>query len=444
MSHTAAYQDALDYIFSFVDFSKTHAANLAPENFDLRRMIELLEPIGSPQEAFPAIHIAGTKGKGSTAALCSSALTAAGYRTGLYTSPHLQEFTERIRIDGEPISPEALVAQLETLKPHIAAVPGISTFEITTALAFSYFAQEEITAAVLEVGLGGRLDATNVVTPVVSVITSISMDHVPILGSTLAEIAGEKAGIIKPGVPVVSAPQRPEALAVIRRAADAAGSALTVVGTDVDFDPGPHSLDGQELSVMDPAGHPVRLKIPLLGRHQVENAATAWAALQIAGSAGLPIRREAIAAGFESVDWPGRFEVLRRNPFFVLDAAHNADSAARLLETLETYLPDRRMTLVFGASADKDAADFLRILKPRTSWLIATRSDHPRAMPPAEIADISERLGMPAAVTDDLESALEFGLAGLAEEEILLVTGSVFVVGAAREVWSRRGLGDRE
>ena len=181
-----------------------------------------------------------------------------------------------------------------------------------------------------------------------------------------------------------------------------------------------------------------RLHIPLLGRHQVENAATAWAALRIARSDTLPIPDEAIAAGFARVVWPGRFEILRRSPFVVLDAAHNEDSAARLLETLETYLPGRKVTLIYGASADKDVSAFLRILRPRIDWLIATRSKHPRAMPPDEIAALSEKLGLPAALTDDIESAMEFGLTGLSSEDVLLVTGSVFVVGAARTVWQSK------
>ncbi|HUF39440.1 MAG TPA: folylpolyglutamate synthase/dihydrofolate synthase family protein [Anaerolineales bacterium] len=438
MARITNYQDALDYIFSFVDFSKTHAANLAPENFDLRRMFALLERLGNPQDSFRSIHIAGTKGKGSTAAFCSSALTAAGHRTGLYTSPHLEDFTERIRVDGEPISEDALTELVEAVKPHVAAVPAISTFEITTALAFMHFARMDADAAVVEVGLGGRLDATNVVTPLVSVITSISYDHTQILGETLGEIAGEKAGIIKPGVPVVSAPQKPEALGAIRKAADAAGARLFVAGEDYMFSPDGHSLDGQDMRVWDEMGHTIRLRIPLLGRHQVENAAVAWAALRKAADAGLPVSGEAVATGFWTVRWPGRFEILRRSPFVVLDAAHNEDSARRLLETLEEYLPERRLTLILGASGDKDVSGFLEILRPRVDWLIATRSEHPRAMPPAEIADFSEKLGISTAVTEDIESAVEFGLAGLPSEAVLLVTGSVFVVGAARAVWQSK------
>ncbi len=442
MSHSSAYQAALDYIYSFVDYSKTHAANLAPENFDLRRMAALLELLGNPQEAFPSIHIAGTKGKGSTAAFCRSALTAAGYRTGLYTSPHLQDFTERMQIDGEPIPANALAEWVEMLKPHIEQVPDISTFEITTALALAYFAAEKVNAAVLEVGLGGRLDATNLVTPLVSVITSISYDHTQILGDTLTEIATEKAGIIKPGIPVVSAPQQPEALEAIRKAAAAAGSVLRVVGDDIRFSADAYSLDSQELRVWDEKGSALRLRIPLLGPHQVENAATAWTALRAAHVRGLPVSDEAIAAGFARVRWPGRFEILKRNPFVILDAAHNEDSASRLLQTLQTVLPDRNTTLIFGASGDKDVSGFLKIMRPRTDWLIATRSTHPRAMPPSEIADLSEKLGIRAAVTDDIESAMEFGQAGLGSGEVLMVTGSVFVVGAARAVWQARAQED--
>jgi dihydrofolate synthase/folylpolyglutamate synthase len=433
-----AYQSALDYIFSFVDYSKTHAANLDPKNFDLARVHDLLHRLGGPQRAYPAIHIAGTKGKGSTAALCASALTAAGYRTGLYTSPHLQDFTERIQVDGAPIPPAAVAGLIEEIKPHAAAVPLISTFEIITALGFLHFQRAAVDAAVIEVGLGGRLDATNVLTPLVSVITSLSLDHVPILGATLAEIAAEKAGIIKPGVPVVSAPQAVEAAAVLARAAAAQAAPLTIVGEHVQYEGLERGLDGQAFRVGFNGGDMIELRIPLLGSHQVDNAATAWAALQLAGGRGLPSPGDAIQKGFARTRWAGRFEILRREPFVILDAAHNPDSAEKLRRTLQDYLPGRPLVLVFGASGDKAVPEFLHTFAPITSLVIAARSTHPRALHPDAIAAIANGLGIPCEVCDPIETALARALQAVPPQGVALVTGSVFVAGAARQVWFAR------
>ena len=219
MDTETSYNQALDYLYSFVDYSLKHSSELAKADFNLDRMFALMESLGNPQKKYPIIHVAGTKGKGSVSALCASALQAAGYTVGLYTSPHLLDYVERIQINGEPISHEQLVELVEEIKPHVAKIEKLTTFEITTALAFMAFAKYEVNAAVFEVGLGGRLDATNIVTPKVSVITSLSYDHMAVLGNTLALIAGEKAGIIKQGVPVVSSPQKDEALEVLERVA---------------------------------------------------------------------------------------------------------------------------------------------------------------------------------------------------------------------------------
>src|SRR5512140_1468041 len=216
-----SYNSALEYLYSFVDYSLKHSSELAKADFNLDRMRALMAELDNPQDRYPTVHVAGTKGKGSTCALIAAGMQAAGLKVGLYTSPHLLDYTERIQIDGTPVSHEGLVDLVEKIKPAVASVPRLTTFEITTALAFMYFAQEHVDAAVIEVGLGGRLDATNVLLPKVSVITSLSYDHTAVLGDTLTQIAGEKAGIIKPGVPVVSAPQQPEALEVLElRAAE--------------------------------------------------------------------------------------------------------------------------------------------------------------------------------------------------------------------------------
>jgi dihydrofolate synthase/folylpolyglutamate synthase len=428
------YNRALDYLYSFVDYSLKHISELAKAEFNLDRMFALMEELGNPQKKYPIIHVAGTKGKGSVAALCASALKAAGYKTGLYTSPHLWDYVERIQINGEPISHEQLIELIEEVKPAVAKIPKLTTFEITTALGFLAFAKNDVNAAVIEVGLGGRLDATNIVTPKVSVITSLSYDHMAVLGNTLAEIAGEKAGIIKQGVPVVSAPQTDEALQVLQRIAKDKNSPLILVGKDVKFERLVSSLDGQELAVSHQQSV-VSLKVPLLGSHQIENAAIAYAALKISG---IPISEEAIQKGFSEVKWPARFEILRREPPVVIDSAHNRDSALRLRQTLDEYFPQRPVILLFCALEDKDITGILEELKPRLERVVATRADHPRAPSAEWTAEQVKKVGIPVesvtSVADALERAL--GLAG--RQKLVLSAGSVAFAGEVSTAWRKR------
>ena len=249
MDTETAYNAALDYIYSFVDYSLSRNFRYAPEKFDLGRMRLFMEALGQPQQSYPSIHIAGTKGKGSVAAMCASVLRAQGYRVGMYTSPHLHDFAERILLDGQPIPHADLAALVDEIKPVVASIPNLTTFEITTALAFLYYARKKVEAAVIEVGLGGRLDATNVIVPVVSTITSLSFDHMNVLGDTLAAIAGEKAGIIKEGVPVVLAPQREEARLVVARVATEKHAPLIQLGKDYFYADVSHSLESQTVQV---------------------------------------------------------------------------------------------------------------------------------------------------------------------------------------------------
>lgn len=455
MDVEAAYQNSLNYLYSFVDYSLTRSFRYSPEKFDLGRMGDFMRLLGQPQLEYPIIHVAGTKGKGSVSAMCASALQAAGYRVGLYTSPHLQDYTERIQLDGRPIPHIELVELIDDIKPRVAAVPHLTTFEITTALALLYFALQKATAVVLEVGLGGRLDATNIVVPVVSVITSISYDHTAILGESLTAIAGEKAGIIKPQVPVVCAPQKEEARLVIERIAAQHSAPFTLVGRDYLFAKLAHSLNGGQSLLVWPASEqayvdeyiesggfqewePTRLAIPLLGYHQVENAATAYTALQVARGNGLPVSEVDIRKGFSSVVWPGRFEVLQRYPPVVIDSAHNRDSALKLRLALNDYFPGLPVILVFGASEDKDIAGMFAELMPCIRLLIATRSFHPRAYDPVELVDLAHRWGRPAKVIDKVEDALEEAIRVAAGEAVVLVTGSLFVAAGARESWYQK------
>ena len=258
MDSEQIYQDTLNYLYSFVDYSLTRGGfQDMLGKFELGRMREFLEHLGRPDQAYPIIHVAGTKGKGSVCALCASALQAAGYRVGLYTSPHLEDYAERICVNGQPIAHVELIALVDEIRPYLQDGTQLTTFEITTALALRYFARQGVTAAVVEVGLGGRLDATNVVAPLVTVITSISYDHMQVLGNTLAEIAGEKAGILKTGVPVVVAPQAEEARLVIERMAAERDAPLVQVGRDYQYRPLEHAIGGQTLQVWRAGGPPV-------------------------------------------------------------------------------------------------------------------------------------------------------------------------------------------
>jgi dihydrofolate synthase/folylpolyglutamate synthase len=352
----------------------------------------------------------------------------------------LQEYTERIQVDGEPIPQEELVTFVEEVKPYIAAIPQLTTFEITTVLAFLYFARRKVDAAVIEVGLGGRLDATNIVTPMVTVITSLSYDHTYLLGDTLTQIAAEKAGIIKPGIPVVSAPQTEEALHVIARIAAEQEAPLIQVGQDYQFEALSHSLDGQSFRLRprcSPDGV-VTLTIPLLGIHQVENATTAYAALRVWRSQGLPITENAIRRGFSQVVWPGRFEVLRRDPPIVVDSAHNRDSALRLRQALDDYFPGQPVVLVFGASEDKDVHGMFAELLPRVRQMVATKSIHPRAAEPEQLLELANHFGCPARAVTPVEEALEQALQLADGEALVLVAGSLFVAAGVREAWQKR------
>jgi len=448
-----AYQQALDYLYSFIDYSLTRNLRYSAEKFDLGRMGILMERLGNPHHLYPVIHIAGTKGKGSTAAMTASALQAAGYQVGFYSSPHLQEYTERIQINTCQITHLELVELVAELKPYVAVIQRLTTFELTTALAFLFFARRKVDAAVVEVGLGGRLDATNVVTPLVSVITSLSMDHMNILGDTLAQIAFEKAGIIKPGRPVVMAPQKEEAQRVVARVAGERGSRLVQVGQEYLFAPLSHNLEHQTLAVwscdeqplvndyIETAGRnhwqPTRLTIPLLGHHQVENAATAYTALQVARQEGLKISEAAIEQGFLSVHWPGRFEFISRMPVLVVDSAHNRDSALKLRQAIDDYLPGKPVILIFGASEDKDVEGMFAELLPRVGRVIATQSMHPRAMDANKLVELAHHFGVLSQAVVPVELAMEKALELAGEEAAVVVAGSLFVAAAVREAWYR-------
>lgn len=435
------YSATIAYLHSLTDYEKTRIERYTPETLDLLRVEQLLAALGDPHTRFPAVHIAGTKGKGSTAALVESCLRAAGYRTGFYTSPHLHTFRERIQVAGHKITREEVVALVEKVRPLIERIPGVTTFEAITAIGFLYFARSDVDVAVVEVGLGGRLDATNVLMPEVSAITSLSLDHTYLLGDTLAEIAYEKAGIIKSGIPAISAPQRAEAIKVLETVSRKRHAPLIEVGRDWDYDAGPADFDGQVFTVRFLGDEGSELDgeywMPLLGRHQLENGASAIAALHALRQRGFRIPNEAVHEGLRDVRWPGRLEILGHEPLVVVDCAHNPYSARVLRRALEEWFPGQRWVLIFGASADKDIAGMLDALLPISEYTIVTRSDHPRAASPIGLADVVASVGGGAEVSVNVRKSLRRGLTVMDPGSGLLVTGSIFLVADAREEWAR-------
>lgn len=452
MNIDQAYQEALDYLYSYIDFSLQRTFRLAPDQFDLDRMRALMKRLDNPQDKYPIIHVAGTKGKGSISAMCARILQSAGYKVGLFTSPHLIEYTERIQINQVAISKIELIELIEEIKSHVDAIPRLTTFEIGTALAFWYFGRKHVNAAVIEVGLGGRLDSTNIITPSVTVISSISYDHQEILGDSLAKIAAEKGGIIKKGVPLVVAPQQDEAFKVIELIAEEKQAPLFLVGRDLSYEPDAHSLSGQSFwlrkgnrdkyvetsinsKLLFELDQPIRLSTSLLGSHQIENAAVAFSAINIFRKVALPISNEAISEGFAAVDWPGRFDILREEPPIIVDSAHNRDSARKLAKALDDYFPGRRIVLVFGASSDKDIPGMFSELLPRVDYLITTASYHPRAADPDELVRVAEGFGKHATSIFLLEDALKEAIRIAGDSDLVLVTGSIFVAAGALQIW---------
>ena len=436
------YQDAIARLLSLVDHER--AAPALPRQkriYDLRNVSSLLDRMGNPHRRPGIVHVAGTKGKGSAAAMIESMLRAAGYFTGFYSSPHLHSFCERIRLDGEPVSPATFAELTASVWPHHlanAADPeaGPATlFEFLTAMAFQCFADCRTDFSVIEVGLGGRLDATNVVAPAVSVITPVSLDHTAILGDTIGEIAADKAGIIKQGIPVVVAPQFPEAMAAIEAAAAAQSAPLVPVAEAASWKVGSVSANGQEITIRTDRDT-YHLLLPLLGDFQCSNAAVAVTALETLIDAGYGIHRDAIVPGLSSVQWPARLEVLRHDPIVVADGAHNDHSVGTVLATLNDSVPHRRLTVVAGFSRDKRVAAMVELLAQRADRVIATRSRHPRSMRPAEIVDEFCARGFDAdgiAAYDTVSDAVNVASADAKPGELVLVTGSLFVAAEARE-----------
>ncbi|MFH1559957.1 MAG: folylpolyglutamate synthase/dihydrofolate synthase family protein [Chloroflexota bacterium] len=432
------YQVAIDRIMGMVDYERPSATPGVRARYDLVRIEAFLTALGNPHLGIPTVHIAGTKGKGSTAAMVASVLNAAGYRPGLYTSPHLHTFRERIQIGCKLIPEEDFASLVEDLWPTMEEVVHIgqgrvTVFELLTAMAFYYFRSQKAGAQVIEVGLGGRLDSTNLVQPLVCGITSLGLDHTEVLGDTLEKIAWEKAGIIKPGVPAVCAPQQPEALGVLQEVCRQKGCTLIVAGDDIRWEEESSSPDGQ-IFKLDTFRNHYRLRIPLLGKHQMENAAVAIGIVEALIEGGLEIDTGSIEEGLRRVEWPCRLEVLSKNPLLVADGAHNPHSAGRLVEAVKALFPGHRILLIVGVSDNKDLEGLVRELNQLSpSVVIVTHSRHPRAVRPERIAQKFSPYDGDVHVTDTVFQALEMARDMAVEGDLILITGSLFVAAEARE-----------
>jgi dihydrofolate synthase/folylpolyglutamate synthase len=431
------YREALDYLLSFADFERSGRFHDRP---DVAPMRDLLRRLGDPHNGRLTIHVAGSKGKGSVAAMVESVLRSAGITTGLYTSPHLHSYCERITLNGEPIVEDDFAGLTARLRPVVEAARAelgerrFVTFDLLTALGFLAFQQHGVQAQIVEVGLGGRVDSTNVFrAPDISVITPLSLEHTAVLGDTIERIAREKAAIIRPGSSVVLAPQpHSAAAAIITDAAATAGAPVVRVAERYRWRRLSHDLRGQGFLLSAPGGD-LRVRLPLLGEHQMENAATALACVDTLRNEGFAIPDAAAIQGFAEVSWPCRMEVLSERPLVVADGAHNRDSARLFARSLSDYFARTRALLIVGASADKDVSGLAEELAPVADGVIAVPASHPRAMPPERIAAAFANVGVHSDVANSVGEALDGAMAQVQEAGVICLVGSLFVAAEGRE-----------
>ena len=442
-----SYSEALDYLNGLINYERKPLDKDSASMLDLTRPQKMADFVGSPQNAYSAIHIAGTKGKGSVAAMTASCLRAAGLRVGLYTSPHLQEFRERIRIltpedaDGR-ISEADFVAVVNEMKTAVSHIPQATWFEVVTVIGLLYFAQQKVDIAVIETGLGGRFDATRVVNPLVCVITSLSLDHTDLLGNTLTEIAFEKAGIMKPGVPVVVAPQKAEALSKLLDIAAERGSPLTAVSSQWRYH-GERQNNNQTLVIdqsPDPAFISNHSHFPMVldGDHQLQNGVVALAALQIVREQFPALTETAVRQGLNEVVWNGRLQTIHRGqntPTFLVDCAHNPDSIIQLVNALQTNYAYQRLILIFGAPSDKNIQEMLAQLVPLADLTITAAAAHPRASHPEDLAQIVHDLGGAVTAAPSTAAALLTAWENAQPDDLICATGSIIFVGDLLNRW---------
>ena len=441
-----SYEEALDFI---------HGLNRFGTKLGLHNITKLLELLGNPHENITIIHVAGTNGKGSTCAMIASILRSAGFKVGLYISPYLEVFNERMQVNGENISNEDLARLTEKVREKVFymrenGLGSPTEFEVVTAIGFSYFKEQAVDFLVLEVGMGGRLDATNVVTPLVSVITPISMDHQQYLGSTLRDISREKCGIIKQGVPVVTAPQEDEAMAVIEDTCRERNCSLTkVINSSVSRSPDTISyrfvnggIKGMTFDLYTPKTDYPGLQIGLMGRHQLDNAATAVAAVEPLGNSGVNLSREAIYKGLKGARWPGRLEIMKEKPTVLIDGAHNIAGIKTLKAVLEEYFYDRKKILVVGILEDKDYTEMLEELIPVADTVICTAPDNPRALSAARLAEavsnIFQKSQIKVYAQEKIEDALKLASSLADDEDMVVFAGSLYMIGHVRTLLNKQ------
>jgi len=428
------FQEAVNYLTGLSKFGI---------NLGLSRMEHLLKIFGNPEKNLQVIHVAGTNGKGSTVTMTANILQEAGYKVGVYISPHLYCFTERMTIDGQNIPPERL-AELTTLVqpvlerlPHETDLDEATEFEVTTLLALMYFAEEKVDFVILEVGLGGKLDATNVVNPFVSVITNVDYDHMDQLGNNLTAIAGEKAGIIKQDGLVVTASYEQEVLQVIKQVCQEKNARLWQIGKDILWEKGDCSLLKQTFTLIVADKRYEKMATGLLGEHQILNAATAFGITEALKVKGYEIAEEAIRRGLEKSKWPGRLEIMQEKPLVVIDGAHNEAGAKILRKSLEEIFSYEKMILLLGIFADKAVEDVVRELAPLASQVIVAKSHNPRALPPEKLAEQVRLFNNNVVVKDEILDGVREALSLVGEKDMLCIAGSLSTMSEARKYWEK-------
>lgn len=431
----------MKFLHSLTDFERLRIVRYNQQNFDLDRMRLLLKRLGNPHQAFKSIHVAGTKGKGSTCAMTAAMLEASGYKVGLYTSPHMVDIRERIVVNGQMISREdfgRLVRLVEPIARRIKPMPTF--FDVLTVVAFKYFAEKQVDFAVVETGLGGRLDATNVLTPEVCAITSISKDHMAQLGNTLEKIAEEKAGIFKPGVPAVTIIQEPGVEAVFKRVAEQVGCPLDIAGKTIEFSYrfestrplGPHN----RICLTTPQSRYEHLAVPLMGEHQALNCGLALSIIDRLKTRGVSIDDQKIIEGLARTQMPGRMELVNQNPRVIVDGAHNAASVDAALRAIGQHVPYDSLIVIFGCCGDKDVSGMLEKISNGADKVIFTRVDNIRSSDPEELASrYTELYGKMAQVAQNLREAIEIARRAVTKEDLICVIGSFYLVGEAKKMF---------
>ncbi|TGE31937.1 folylpolyglutamate synthase/dihydrofolate synthase family protein [Desulfosporosinus sp. Sb-LF] len=423
------YEESLQYLVNMTTFGM---------NFGLERIQELLKRLENPERKLRVVHVGGTNGKGSTTVMIASILRKAGYKVGVFTSPHLHDYRERMTINGQMIPKEKVIREIACVRPHLEEMVAEgfehpTEFEVSTALALLYFAEENVDFALIEVGLGGAIDSTNVVSPLISVITNVAMDHMDYLGSDVVSIAKVKAGIIKPRSFVVTASENPDVIHVLREQAKAMDVPLWLVGEDVRWESKWSGELEQEFDLVGLHSTFTKLRLSLVGFHQLRNAATAVTVCEILQSEyGVAIPREAIYAGVREVEWPGRLELISLNPKVLLDGAHNVDGAQALAQALPLYTRNR-LILCLGMLADKEREKVVNMLVPMADEIIITRPNSPRAGDWRALASLAEQHGRSVSCIEDPKEAVIFALNRLGENDMLCVTGSIYMLADARQ-----------